>query len=170
MTLLRAILYALVALACQGVLAQFGIPSSLIPQLSLLVVVCVAFSERSVQASVAAFGVGFLTDLSSALLLGPWAGAYVTVYAVLALLSPRLFIESGLVAGFVAFFATVGAGAFYSLVSPQSDLTLWQHVLQLLGQALATALCAPWALGLLSFVSQRKHAASMRNVSPASAM
>lgn len=169
MSMLRVLLTGFVALLAQGGLAQLGLPAIVLPQLMLLVVVGAAFSGSNVPGVVAAFLLGLLLDLSSAVLVGPWAGAFVTVYAGLALISQRLFIESGLVAAFVAFVAAIVAGTFFALLSPQSDLAMWRHIAQIMSQAAVTAVLAPWIVALVAKPAQRRAASTIRNSSSLSA-
>ena len=91
-------LLGIVCCALQGSLLHIGLPVSLVPQLVVVLVVSLAFSEVSVFGCVMTFVLGLLMDFSSAMLVGPWAGALVVVYGVLAVLSHRLFIESGVAA------------------------------------------------------------------------
>ena len=168
MTFVRTLAVGLLALAIQSGCTQAGIPPYVLPQLVLLVVVRAAFSESSVQATAAVFLLGLLTDLSSAVLVGPWAGAFVTVYAGLTLLSQRLFVDSGIAAACISFIATLCAGLFFSFMSPHCDLLVWQHALQLFGQATATALVAPWVMAILSHLSGRGVGSSLRSFSPLS--
>ena len=165
----RFLIFGFVALLLQGALAQFGLPVLALPQLMLLVVIGAAFSGSSVPGVVSAFFLGILLDLSSAVLVGPWAGAFVTVYAGLALVSQRLFLESGLVAAFVAFVAAVVSGTFFALLSPNSDLAALEHVVQIFAQAAVTALFAPWVVAVVAKTGQRRMAGSVRNSSSLSA-
>lgn len=169
MSMFRILLTGFVALLLQSGLVQLGLPEFILPQLMLLVVIGAAFSGSSVPGVVAAFLLGLLLDLSSAVLVGPWAGAFVTVYAGLALISQRLFIESGLVAAVVAFVASIAAGTFFALLSPQSDLAMWRHIAQIMGQAAVTAVLAPWVVAIVAKPAQRRAAAALRSSSSLSA-
>ena len=164
------ILIGLGALMAQGVLVQLGLPAYATPQLLLLVVVYLSFSDISVQGSLAAFLLGVMLDLSTAILVGPWAGAFIVVYGGLVLLSQRLFIESGIVACFVSFFATIVSGAFYTLLSQQGDILVWSHAAQLFGQACATAIVAPCVISSLSHRFKRRSASLPGRMSQPSAI
>ncbi len=165
----RFLIIGFVALLLQGALAQVGLPTLALPQLMLLVVIAAAFSGSSAPGVISAFLLGLLLDFSSAVLVGPWAGAFVTVYAGLALVSQRLFLESGLVAAFVAFVATIVAGVFFALLSPNSDLAALEHVVQIFGQAAVTAVLAPWVVAIVAKPGQRGLATAVRNSSSLSA-
>jgi|688.fasta_scaffold06265_6 rod shape-determining protein MreD len=165
----RFLIFGFVALVLQGALSQLGLPVVVLPQLMLLVVIGAAFSGSSVPGVISAFLLGILLDLSSAVLVGPWAGAFVAVYAGLALVSQRLFLESGLVAAFVAFVAAIVAGTFFALLSPHSDLAALEHIVQIFGQAAITAALAPWLVAVVAKPGQRRMATSVRNSSSLSA-
>ncbi len=169
MSALRVVIFGFLAIVLQSCLAHLGLPFAVMPQLALLVVVAAAFSGSSASGVFSAFLVGLLLDFSSALLVGPWAGALVTVYAGLALVSQRLFLESGIVSAVVAFASAVVASTFFALLSPQSDLSVWQHGVQILTQAAATAACAPWAVALMSRGGQRRTVSALRGPSSLSA-
>lgn len=169
MSISRMLIVGFIALLMQSALAQLGVPGALLPQLMLLVVVGAAFSGSSVRGVVSAFILGLLLDFSSALLVGPWAGAFVTVYAGLALVSQRLFLESGIVSAVVAFIAALVASTFFALLSPQSDLASWHHIVQILAQASVTAVCAPWFIALVARVGLRRAVPALRGTTSISA-
>jgi len=169
MIFVRMVLLGSAATFLQGSLAHLGLPASLMPQLALLIAVFGAFSESSVPAVFGAFSVGLIVDLSSATILGPWSGAFVVVYLMLSLVSQRLFIDSGLVAAIVSFFAALLAGSLFAALSPSGDLLRGQHLVMLCGQAVVTALVAPWLFAALSCVIGRPDPASLRGPSPLSA-
>jgi hypothetical protein len=166
MRLVRLCVAGCVAILLQAGLAQAGLPGYLLPQLALLVVIQAAFLEHGIQGVVASFLVGLALDFSSALLVGPWAGAFVIVYAGLTILSRGLFVESPLVTVLAAFFSTVAANCFFSVLSPNSDLSVVGHLLHILSQAAVTAACAPFFLPCISYVSERR-ASPLRRVSSA---
>ncbi len=149
----RALLFCVLGLAAvliQGVLLRFGLPDALLPQLVLIIVIYLGFNEISVLGTFVAFVLGLFLDFSSALLLGPWAGAFVTVYGAMAVLSSRLFIESPLVAAVIALLASVGANVIYMLLGYEYRTLAWEDLSRIIGQALCTAILAPVVLGVLA--------------------
>jgi len=149
----RAVLLTLVgfvAAIVQGVLLHFGWPDTFLPQLVVIAVIYMGFNEIGILNSLIVFLWGLLVDLSSALLLGPWAGALVTVYGCLVLLSSRLFIDSPIVAAFISFFVTVFANGMYLLLGYEYSSIDWDDMNRIGGQALATAVVAPIFLSMVA--------------------
>jgi rod shape-determining protein MreD len=143
MRLIICFLVALVLLVLQGALHQVGVPAWFIPQGLLVCVVFLAFYEFSLAGVFTAFLLGLLLDMSSGVLLGPWAGSYVVVYALLVFLSQRLFVESALVAMLVVAAATVISGVLFLLLAFEYQAVTREDILLLVGQAFASALIAP---------------------------
>jgi rod shape-determining protein MreD len=127
------------------------------PQGLLVCVVYLAFYEFSVRASIAAFCIGLLLDMSSAVLVGPWAGAYVLVYLFVAFLSQRLFVESRVVAMLVVTGSTFLSTAVFLLLSSKHHLFFSEYALIILGQAAMT----PFIFAALRSLSQRSGVTSM---------
>ena len=69
------LLIALLALFAQGAMLQVGIPAYLMPEFVTILIVYLAFNEASVATVMLVFVLGLLMDFSSAVLIGPWAGA-----------------------------------------------------------------------------------------------
>jgi cell shape-determining protein MreD len=102
------------------------------------------------------FALGLIMDFSSAMLVGPWAGALIVVYGVLAVLSHRLFIESGVAAMIITFLSVVAANVLFSLFGAEYPSMNWEYPMQVFGQAVVTSSLAPLALSLLSRRSRRR--------------
>ena len=144
------VLYGIVALAAQGILGHLGVSATLIPQLLVIIVVSLSFTEVNAFGCFMSFAMGLLLDFSSAILIGPWAGSFVVLYCALALLSRRLFIDSGVAAMFITFCAVVVTNVLSSLLGTEYPVLSWDYPQKVLGQALVTALSAPVVLGILS--------------------
>lgn len=138
------------ALCAQGVLRHLGMPEMVLPQLIVLVVIHLSFSEVNAFGCIMAFVLGLLLDLSSAVLLGPWAGSLVVLFGALALLSQRLFIESGVAAACITFFSVVATNILFSILGPEYPVVTWEYPQKVLGQAVITSLIAPLVLGALA--------------------
>ncbi|MEY4667704.1 MAG: rod shape-determining protein MreD [Pseudomonadota bacterium] len=147
---LLSLLYALVAIALQGILGHLGLADRFIPQFLVIFVVYLSFAEVNAFGCLMSFVVGLLLDFSSAVLVGPWAGSFVVIFCVLALLSRRLFIDSGLAAMVITFVSVVVANILFSLFGDEYPVLTWEYPQKVLGQALATALVAPILLGFLA--------------------
>ncbi len=149
----KAIFYLLLgvlASVVQGSLLHMGMPVAVVPQLIVVLIIALAFTEVSTFGCVMAFSLGLVMDFSSAVLVGPWAGALVLVFGTLAVLSQRLFIESGIAAMVITFLAVVGANILFSLFGTEYPSMTWEYPKQILGQAMVTALVAPFLLGKLT--------------------
>jgi len=151
--------YAIAAIAAQGMLGHLGFPSALIPQLLIILVVALSFSEVNAFGCVMSFAIGLLLDFSSATLLGPWAGSCVVVFGVLAVLSQRLFIDSGVAAMVITFSSVVVANVLFSLFGSEYPALTWDYPQKVFGQAVVTALLSPFILGLLARRSRRGNGA-----------
>jgi len=167
---LFALVIALVVVAAQSLLHLVGVPEWLLPQGLIACVVYLAFFESSVTGALLAFTCGLLLDLTTATVLGPWAGAYVLVYALLSFMSPRLFVESALVTMVVAAVTSVFAGAVYLFLAFEYQSLSREDLIMLLGQAVASALVAPLVVALLSKARGRSTSRSIGRTSVVSAM
>jgi rod shape-determining protein MreD len=148
-------LLAVALLIAQSVLRHLLLPEWLVPQGLLICAVFLAFYEFSFLGAVAAFLLGFLLDLSSGVLLGPWAAAYVVVYGVFAFLSQRLFVESRAVSMVVVAMATLLSGiVFLSLAFEYQAVTL-SELAMLTGQAASSAVLTPFVFKILKFAWRR---------------
>jgi rod shape-determining protein MreD len=157
---LLVIIGGLIATALQGVLLHLGIPPYLLPQLLVLLIVFLSFTEMSVFGSFLAFSLGLILDFSSTILIGPWAGAMVAAYGILALLSQRLFIDSPVVAIVTTFTAVVFVNLLYMALAYEYRPAEWAYVAQALGEAFVTALMAPLVFGFLKRRFKRRSAGS----------
>ena len=163
-------LYAIVALAAQGMIGHLGLPDMLIPQLLVIMVVALSFSEVNAFGCIMCFGIGLLLDFSSAVLLGPWAGSCVVVFGILALLSQRLFIDSGIAAMVITFCSVVAANVLFSLFGSEYPALTWEYPQKVLGQAIITAVLSPLILGLLTRRARRGNGALVARGSAISAV
>jgi len=148
-------LLAVALLIAQSVLRHLFLPEWLVPQGLLICAIFLAFYEFSLAGAVAAFLLGLLLDLSSGVLLGPWAAAYVVIYGVFTFLSQRLFVESSAVSMMVVAIATLLSGVvFLSLAFEYQAVTL-AELAMLAGQALSSAMLTPLVFKILRFAWRR---------------
>ena len=170
---MRSLLVLVVGLAlviAQGLLHRLGMPEWLLPQGLIVCVVYLAFFESSVAGALLAFACGLLLDLTTATVLGPWAGAYVLAYAILSFVSPRLFVESIAVTMLVAGVTSVFAGSVYLFLAFEYHSLSRDNIAGLLGQASASAVVAPVVSSILARVCGRQMSRSMRQTSLVSAV
>jgi rod shape-determining protein MreD len=162
--------FAFLLLILQSLGIHLGVPAWLMPQGLLVCVVFLAFYECSVRAACAAFCIGLLLDMSGAVLIGPWAGAYVLVYLCVSFLSQRLFVESRVVAMCVVAGATVLASGVFLVLSSTRDVSWSEFGFMALGQAVASAAVTPFIFAALRRVGQRSGVTSMTRGSVVSAV
>lgn len=167
---LFVLVIGLALVTAQSLLHQVGVPEWLLPQGLIACVVYLAFFESSVTGALLAFSCGLLLDLTTATVLGPWAGAYVLVFALLSFVSPRLFVESTLVTMVVTAVTSVLSGAIYLFLAFEYQSLSREDVVMLLGQAVASALVAPMVVSLLNKVRGRPVSRSIGRTSLISAV
>jgi rod shape-determining protein MreD len=170
MRFLVVLVIALALLATQSLLHLAGVPEWLLPQGLIACIVYLAFFECSVAGALLAFLCGLLLDLTTATVLGPWAGAYVLVYALLSFMSPRLFVESTLVTIVVAAVTSMLAGAIYLFLAFEYQSLSREDLIMLLGQGVASALVAPLVVSILARSRGRSLSRSMGRTSAVSAV
>ena len=98
----------------QGSIFKSILPAMLVPNLVISLVVFLAFYENSPFGALLSFLLGLQIDFYSGqlLLVGPTAGAYVARFGLIASLSQRIFVDSGL----AVFIVTVMAGVASTLI------------------------------------------------------
>lgn len=138
------LLLGLVSVLVQGTLLKALFPAMVVPGLALVLVVFLAFHQTSIFGAFLAFLLGLELDLCSGLLLGPWSGAFVATYGIVALLSPRIFVESPAAVMVTVFVSSIISNLAYLLIVTQvrhSGLLLsWRVV----SEAIFTAIvCVP---------------------------
>lgn len=154
---------ALVLITVQSVLSHVGVADWAIPQGLISCVTFLTFFERGIGGVCGAFALGLLLDLTSATLVGPWAGAFVCVFVVVSLLSQRLFVESMLVAIITTALCTLLAGAVYLLLAFEYQALSFTDLSVLGGQAVASALFTPVVFRALGRAWSRRSVSSLNN-------
>ena len=141
---LTLFLFTLVILLLQGTLIR-GIVSDhgIVPNLLIPVVVFLAFYEVTPTGALYAFLLGIEFDLFSGAHLGPWGGASVLLFGVIACGAQRIFIESVLAVIMTVFLSSLGASGVYLLFTLQPKVPLASYLLQMVMEALLTSLLAP---------------------------
>lgn len=143
------VVLALVALFLQSSILELMIPSTMVPNLCILLVMFLAFHEATVIGAFLAFMIGLLFDFSSGTLVGPAAGAFVSLFGILALMSRRVFIESVPSAVVLTAICCLGADVIYMSLLYQFKPTSVEIWKQLLLEPLFTAAVAPPILSFL---------------------
>ena len=146
---LLILLAGMVALFIQGTLLKSIFPQFVMPNLVLSLIVFLAFYEISPLGAGLAFLLGLQLDMYGGLMLGPWAGSFVAVFALFAFLSQRLFVDTPVAAGLIALVACVLADFIYLIliyeVRPFDGFMLKTVLLE----SLLSAVCAPVVLKIM---------------------
>jgi rod shape-determining protein MreD len=141
------------AMFLQGSVIRAFLPSSaIVPNIMIAVVAFLAFHEVSVLGVALSFFLGLLFDLSSGALLGPWAGAFVLVYAFLSSLTQRVFTDSPLTAFVAVLIGSLVAQGVYLAMMLQfrsAELAPVSSGVNILLEALFSAFCAPLCFAFL---------------------
>lgn len=143
------ILFSFFGLILQGVVLHSVLPAYLIPNFLLIAVVFLGFHEVSVFGVVLAFVCGLMFDLFSGVLIGPWSGSFVFVYALLALFAQRLFTRSRFTVMLSVFLANVIATALYFALLYQFQSIEGRLFSISLVESLSSSLAAPLVFSLL---------------------
>ena len=147
--LLLVIGLGLVLIFLQGSAIRSLLPwMVLAPNLLLSLAVFLAFFEASTFGCILVFVLGLQLDLSSGVLLGPWAGSFVAVFCLLASLSQRLFIESSLAAALAVFASSLFSQIVYTVLTYDVRPFGPQMIGYAFLDALVCALLAPWMFKL----------------------
>jgi cell shape-determining protein MreD len=157
-------------LILQSLLSYAGVASWLIPQGLLVCVVFLGFYECSIGGAVCTFLLGLLLDMSSGIILGPWAGAYTISYFVLVIISQRLFVESIMVAITTVFLCTIFTGGIFLALAFEYQALSRGDIYTLLGQGLTSACVTPAVFIFLTRVWRRVGALSAKRGSVVSAV
>jgi len=147
------LLLGVLASFLQGSVLRALLPgSAIVPNLSVAVVAFLAFHEVSLLGVALSFFLGLIFDLSSGVLLGPWAGAYVVVFALLSSLTQRVFTDSPLTAFIAVLIGSLVAQGVYLAMVLQfrtAELASVSSGVTIVLEALLSAFCAPLCFGLL---------------------
>ena len=110
------LIVGMAALILQSTLLKFMLADHAIPNFCFIFVVFLAFNEVSIAGAVLVFLLGLLFDLSSGVILGPWAGAFAASYTVLCLVSRRVFLDSVPAAFLLTFLGAYFSNLIYILL------------------------------------------------------
>lgn len=113
------LLLGFVAIFLQGAVFKFLMPGMIAPNFHVVLAVFVAFYDPSSRGAALAFLLGLQSDLASGILLGPMAGALVVIFALVTLVSQRIFTEAVIAASAAVFLATFLARTIFILLMNQ---------------------------------------------------
>jgi len=122
------------------------------PQLLFILVIFLSFQDSSTKGVLCSFFLGLLLDISSGMVIGPWAGAYTLSYTAVALVSQGIFADSAFAVIFSTFVAYLISGLTFVLLSFSFTGGSTSAMLGIFIEAFATALVAPLVFYLLKFL------------------
>ncbi len=124
--------------------------NSIAPNLTLIIVVYLGFYEANPLGALLAFILGLEVDLTSGILIGPWAGVFTLVFGILSGLSQRIFIDSPLSASVAIFVSSMIGNLLYLLTTHLSGTAYSRPILHIMLEAISTAIVAPILFKFLS--------------------
>ncbi len=147
------------------------LPNMVAPNLTVIILVYLAFFEASALGAFLSFMLGLELDLCSAGLLGPWAGVYALTFLLLYITSRRIFVESFLVlmvATFVASFTTTIFHHCFIMIVREKTILEAGVVSDAMLEGVITALIAPFLIKLFKSIpfrrkSKQEHLSFLRN-------
>jgi rod shape-determining protein MreD len=160
--ILRVSLAIGLALFVQGVLVHGLLPAGFGVNLLVVLAVFLAFYDPTVRGLLLCFLIGIVFDIQGARLLGPWAGAFVIVFAVLNSVSQHIFVESTFTIMVSVFLSTVFSSLFFLVLSLDWSRIGAGSMGYLLLEATLTALVAPLVFKLLRRVFRAHRIGSSR--------
>lgn len=143
------VLLGFVAVFVQGTLLHSLFPHIIAPNFLMILNVFLAFYEVTITGAVISFIYGLQYDLYSGVLLGPWAGAFVVIFGVLASLSQRLFVEAGLAAFILVCVSSVIGNLIYLILIFEFRPFPQDVWFQIISEAVLTGVFAPVLMHLM---------------------
>lgn len=159
-TFITVFCFGLIAVLVQGAILRPFLPSFLVPNLALIAIVYLGLREVHVVGALLAFLLGIQFDLFSATLLGPWAGAFMVVFALLASLSQRMFIESSVTIVVASLISSLIANGVYVTLLYQFRPVEPALVSVSFAEALVTALISPVVFKFFCYFCETKATSS----------
>jgi len=146
---LLVVIVGLIAIFVQGTVLRAIGPDWVVPNLLIIIVVFLGFYEASVRGATLAFLLGLELDFANGLLVGPWAGAFVVSFGILASLSQRIFVESPLAAVTAAFGCSIISDVVYFTLVYEFHPAVTVIVPFSVAEAALNAVLAPAIFGVL---------------------
>lgn len=143
------LLLGLVAVFIQSTILKAVLPSIIIPNFLIILLVFLAFYETSPAGVCTAFLLGLEFDLHGGILLGPWAGSFVAVYCALASLSQRIFVDSALAAFTVVLFSSFLSSFIFVVLVYEFQPVQLSLLYTAFVEALLNGIVAPLLMALL---------------------
>jgi rod shape-determining protein MreD len=113
------------------------------PHLLLIVIIYLSFFQQSIFSSFAVFFFGLFYDLFSSSLLGPWAGAFILMYALVILLGNYFFFDTFFSIMGTTFICSLLSSIVFNAIHSQIGSGYRRTISDILLEALTTSLIAP---------------------------
>lgn len=150
--LLLVLALGLLMIFVQGTVFKTISMGLVIPNLIVVFVVFLSFYDVSAFGCFLVFVLGLELDLSAGVLLGPWAGACVAVFAVLASLSQRIFVDSSLAVALAALASSAISQIVYGVLTYETRPVTSDLLIRGVIEAILTGLVAPLVFKLLKLI------------------
>ncbi len=163
--IILVVILGVLSIFLQGTFLRSLLPSPYVPNIVIVIVVFLAFHEVSYLGVVLAFILGLLLDLSSATLLGPWAGAFTALFAILGSLSRRVFVESYEACFILMIPVALGTNFAFLSLAYRFQPGLIGNFIPLIINSLCTAVVGPLVYFFLSRVFNCNHSPYSKGLS-----
>ncbi|MCB0335250.1 MAG: rod shape-determining protein MreD [Bdellovibrionales bacterium] len=116
---LQVLMLGILGVLLQEIVLDIIFPAWLpVPHVLVVFLVLLGFSEHTLRGCLLVFCLGFLLDLNAGNLLGPWAGAFMVTFVLLAVLAQRIYVDSVLtLVAMVSLADFVTTTVYYGLVT-----------------------------------------------------
>ena len=145
-------LAAIFAFFIQSSVIHNTIPSVVLPDIILILIVAISLKLRTVAGLILSFSLGILSDFASGQYIGPNAAASIVVFALVGGIVNRVYAERGLALIVIVFLCSLAKslamGSIYWVYLPISFYP-YNIVRNILIEALFSALISPLVLKLL---------------------
>ncbi len=155
---------AMIGIFFQSAVLRNLIPWLVVPDIILLLVVCLAVRNGAIPGLVGAFFLGLLSDLASGQFLGPNAAGCVVAYLGVVYVADKVYVERGFAIGVLAFAGClIKVFTFLALLGIYMDIEIlgWSPISRALVEAFLTALFSPLVFWLTSLGPKRSQKRSI---------
>ncbi len=145
-------LFGLLGIFIQGTLFKSVFPDLYVPNILIGILIFLCLYEPNGLGALGAFMLGLLFDLFSHQYLGPWAGAFIGAFAIIMLVSQRIFASSGVVVALAGLLASALTNCIYMFIILPYRSVGADWYLTMLVEVFLSALFAPLMFALVKRV------------------
>lgn len=136
------LIVGILCIALQSSVLSVLLPPWTQPNLLILIAVFLAFYFPTMLGSFFSFVIGLQYDLTSGLLVGPWAGVMVLTFGLVAALSQRIFVESSFAIFVAVVLMAITGDLIYLLLSGSLPDSITAFLSEILGGSVVTGFVA----------------------------